>query len=123
MRKLSERSTDECLNTLCEITPYISNIVSDEEIMGNIGKAAPKKDMTAVGVMMSATGRIVKTAPLLLKTHREDVYQILAILGETTVDAISKQNFMVTLAQIRAVCKDKVLLDFFKSWANGDETE
>lgn len=123
MRKLSDLSTDECLNVLCEITPHVSNIVSDEEIMGAIGKAAEKKNMTAIGVMMTGVGRIVRAAPLLLKNHRNDVYEILSIVGEMTVEEIAAQNTMVTLAQIRAVCKDKVLLDFFKSWARGDETE
>lgn len=123
MRKLSDLSTDECLNVLCEITPFVSNIVSDEEIMDAIGKAAEKKGMTAIGVMMTGVGRIARAAPMLLKNHRNDVYEILSILGEMTVEEVAAQNTMVTLAQIRVVCKDKVLLDFFKSWAHGDEAE
>lgn len=31
MRKLSQLGTDECLDVLCEITPHIVNLVSDEE--------------------------------------------------------------------------------------------
>lgn len=123
MRKLSDLSTDECLDVLCEITPHVASIVADEEIMAAIGKAAPKKDLTSAGVMMTAVSRLTKCIPLLVKTHRDDVYAILAAVGGMTVEEIAKQNTIITLTQIRAVCKDKELLDFFKSWAHGDKAE
>lgn len=123
MRKLSDLTTDECLDVLCEITPHVASIVADEEIMAAIGKAAPKKDLTAAGTVMVATARVTKCIPLLVKTHRDDVYAILASVGGMTVEEIAKQNTIITLTQIRAVCKDKELLDFFKSWAHGDKAE
>ena len=46
MRKLSQLGTDECLDVLCEITPHIVNLVSDEEIMNAIGKPVDKKNST-----------------------------------------------------------------------------
>lgn len=123
MRKLSDLTTDECLDVLCEITPHVASIVADEEIMAAIGKAAPKKDLTAAGTVMVAMARVTKCIPLLVKTHRDDVYAILASVGGMTVEEIAKQNTIITLTQIRAVCKDKELLDFFKSWAHGDKAE
>ena len=35
--KLSELSTDRALDVLCELTPYISNIASDEKMPGEPG--------------------------------------------------------------------------------------
>ena len=123
MRKLSELSTDECLSVLCEITPFLSNIVTDEELMSTIGKAGDKKGLTAAGVVMAGVDRITKCVPLLLKTHREDVFQIVARVGGVEPEKVAAQNIMVTLVQIRAILKDKELLDFFKSWQRGEEAE
>ena len=36
--KLSTVSTDEALNILCELTPYIANISSDEELLKELKK-------------------------------------------------------------------------------------
>lgn len=123
MRKLSDLSTDELLDVLCEITPNVASIAEDENIMAAIGKAAPKKDLTSAGVVMTAVSRLTKCIPLLIKSHRDDVYAILAVVGGMTVEEIAKQNTIVTLNQVRVVCKDKDLLDFFKSWKRGEETE
>lgn len=124
MRKLSDLGTDECLNVLCEITPFVSNIVSDQDLMEGIGKGVDKKGMTNVGVIMLGIKRMFNAVPLLLKNHREDIYNVVsAVGGEMTTEEIAAQNIMVTLAQVRSLMRDKVLIDFFKSWVRGEETE
>lgn len=124
MRKLSDLGTDECLNVLCEITPFVSNIVSDQDLMDGIGKGVDKKGMTSIGVIMLGIKRLSNAVPLLLKNHREDIYSIVSIVGgEKTTEEIAAQNIMVTLTQVRSLLRDKVLTDFFKSWAHGEETE
>lgn len=124
MRKLSDLGTDECLNVMCEITPYISNIVSDQELMENLGKGVDKKGMTNVGVIMLGIKRMFTAVPLLLKNHREDIYNVVSTVGgEMTVEEIAAQNIMVTLNQVRSLSHDKVLIDFFKSWVRGEEAE
>lgn len=124
MRKLSELGTDECLNVMCEITPYISNIVSDQELMENLGKGVDKKGMTSIGIVMLGIKRMFAAVPLLLKNHREDIYNVVsAVGGEMSVEEIAAQNIMVTLNQVRSLSHDKVLIDFFKSWVRGEKAE
>lgn len=124
MRKLSDLGTDECLNVLCEITPFVSNIVSDQELMENLGKGVDKKGMTNVGVIMLGIKRMFNAVPLLLKNHREDIYNVVsAVGGEMTTEEIAAQNIMATLNQVRSLSHDKVLIDFFKSWVRGEEAE
>lgn len=123
MRKLSELGTDECLDVLCELTPHIVNLVSDEEIMEAIGKPVDKKNATKVGVMLLGAQRITKVVPLLLKKHRDDIYAILSIMGEKSVEEVAKQGTMATLWQIKEISNDKELLSFFKSWGHGEQSE
>lgn len=123
MRKLSQLSTDECLDVLCEIAPHVANIVTDETIADSIGKASTKKGLTTAGVVMEAANRATRAIPSLLKTHRDDIYHILAAIGGVDVDEIAKQNTIVTLMQLRTIFRDKELTDFFKSWAHGDANE
>ena len=119
MRKLSQLGTDECLDVLCEITPHIVNLVSDEEIMNAIGKPVDTK----VGVMLIGAQRITTVVPLLLKTHRADIYAILSVMGEKSVEEVAAQSTMATLWQIKELSNDKELLSFFKSWGRGEQSE
>lgn len=123
MRKLSEFGTDECLDVLCEITPHIVNIVSDEEIMNAIGKPMDKTTVTKVGVMLLGAQKITAVVPLLLKTHRADIYAILSVMGGKSVEEVAKQSTMATLWQIKTLSEDKDLLNFFKSWWRGEKSE
>lgn len=123
MRKLSEFGTDECLDVLCEITPHIVNIVSDEEIMNAIGKPMDKTTVTKVGVMLLGAQKITAVVPMLLKTHRADIYAILSVMGGKSVEEVAKQSTMATLWQIKTLSEDKELLSFFKSWGRGEKSE
>lgn len=123
MRKLSELTTDECADVLCELTPYIVNIVSDQEIMDAVGKAVDKNTITQVGIMLLGAQKITTVIPLLLKTHRQDIYAILSIVGEKSVEEVATQNIMATMWQMKELLNDKELVSFFKSWAHGEKNE
>ena len=115
--KFSQLTTDKALDVLCEITPYIANIATDDELMAVIGKAVKREGMTRAGVLLLGAEKLTKMVPVLLKTHRDDVYGVVAAVNGKTVVEIREQNFMKTTAQIVEVIKDKELLDFFKSCA------
>jgi hypothetical protein len=115
--KFSQLTTDKALDVLCEITPYIANIATDDELMAVIGKAVKREGMTRAGVLLLGAEKLTKMVPVLLKTHRDDVYGVVAAVNGKTVDEIREQNFIKTTAQIVEVIKDKELLDFFKSCA------
>ena len=123
MRKLSELTTDECADVLCELTPYIVNIVSDKEIMDAVGKAVDKNTITQVGIMLLGAQKITAVIPLLLKTHRPDIYSILSIVVEKSWDEVAAQTVMVTMWQMKELLNDKELVSFFKSWAHGEKNE
>lgn len=123
MRKLSELTTDECADVLCELTPYIVNIVSDKEIMDAVGKAVDKNTITQVGIMLLGAQKITAVIPLLLKTHRSDIYAILSIVGEKSVEEVAAQNIMATMWQMKELLNDKELVSFFKSWVHGEKNE
>lgn len=114
--KLSELTTDETLDVLCEITPYVEHIVKDEEIINIIRTDVDIKEMTRIDYVMAALDIIGGLVPVLLKTHRSDVYHILAALNHLDPAEIATQNLIVTLTQIDEVIHDKELLTFFKSF-------
>ena len=120
MRKLSDLGTDECMDVLCSIAPSIQEIVDDKDIMNVLGKAIDKNGLTTAGVFMAATSKLVGAVPMLFKTHREDVYNILSSVGGVTVDEVKSQNMLDTMKQMKEILQDKPLLDFFGWSKRGD---
>lgn len=122
--RLSELSTDRATDVLCELTPYIANIVSDEELLEELKKAVDRKDIVNKAQWLAVGAeKITKILPILLKKRKEDVFGILAVINEKTVEQIAKQNILVTLKQAKTAFKDKELIDFFKSCMDTEEGE
>ena len=122
--KLSEISTERAADVLCELTPYISNIVTDEDLVAEIRKsidpqnAANRLELYAMGVE-----KINKLIPIVFKARKEDVFGIIGVLNEKSPEEIARQNFLVTANQIREIVKDKDLIGFFKSCAEVEGKE
>lgn len=114
--KLSDLTTDETLDVLCEITPCVERIVKDEGIINTIGKATDTKGMTQTGVMMAGLEKISAMVPALLKDHRADLYHILGAVNRIDPAQIAAQKLTVTLTQIDEAIHDEELLAFFKSF-------
>lgn len=112
--KLSDLTTDETLDVLCEITPCVERIVKDEGIINTIGTAVDTKGMTKTGVLMAGLDRIGALVPVLLKDHRTDLYHILGAVNRIDPAQIAAQKLTVTLTQIDEVFHDEELLAFFK---------
>lgn len=114
--KLSEFATDRAADVLCEISVYITHIVTDNELTDELKK---KLELTGeesrIEIMTVAMEKISKLVPLVLKKHKSDIFGILAAIYDVTVDDISKQSIVKTMEQIRDMIKDKELVDFFKS--------
>lgn len=115
--KLSQLTTDQALDVLCECTPHVSSIVTDQALFDAIGKGVDTKGMTRMGILLAGVERLNKIVPLLLKSHRADVYGILSAVNRVPVEAIASQNALKTAAQLYELLKDKEMLDFFKSCA------
>ena len=114
--KLSEFATDRAVDVLCEVSVYITHVVTDSELMDELKK---KLELTGeesrIETMTIAMEKISKLAPLVLKKHKSDIFGILAVIYDTTADSVAKQNIVKTMEQIRDVVRDKDLVDFFKS--------
>ena len=122
--KISKLSTDEALDALCEITPYINDIVTDDALLDELkAKVKATGNETKAEIMAMGAEKINKLVPIVLKGHKDDVYGILAVLNDTDVDAVGKQNVIKTMSQIRDLIKDKEFLDFFKSCAEQEQSE
>lgn len=122
--KISEISTDNAMDVLCELTPYVTNIVTDEDLVGELKKAIDFKEANTMAEKMALTAeKITKIIPILLKNRKNDVFGIVGVLNGKTIDEIAKQNIIVTMKQIRDIAKDKELLDFFKSCTDTEGNE
>ena len=122
--KLSKLSTEKTVDVLCEIAPHITNIITDEELIGELRNAIDFKNAKtyAEKIMLVAT-KISKFIPIILKRRKTELFSILAAINDKTVEEIAKQNIITTMLQIKDVTKDKELLDFFKSCTGTEESE
>lgn len=122
--KVSEISTEKAMDVLCELTPYVTNIVMDETLLAELKEAIDFKEANTMAEKMALTARkITKIIPILLKNRKNDVFGIVGVLNNKTVEEIAKQNIIVTMKQIRDIAKDKELLDFFKSCTDTEGNE
>lgn len=122
--KLSDLSTDRALDVLCELTPYISNIASDEAVVAAVGKIVDKdKDINLFGNALLLMERMGEIVPALLKNHRTDVYGILSVMNERPAAEIAAQKLTETVRQVRELFQDPELLSFFKSSAQQEQAE
>ena len=122
--KLSKLSTEKTVDVLCEIAPHITNIITDEELIGELRNAIDFKNAKtyAEKIMLVAT-KISKFIPIILKRRKTELFSVLAAINDKTVEEIAKQNIITTMLQIKDVTKDKELLDFFKSCTGTEESE
>ena len=120
--KISELNTDQGCDVLCAITPAVANIATDADFVNAFNLKLKREDIATPIQQVSATAKILTNLiPLMLKTHRNDVYEIIATLNCMNVDEVSRLGFLKTAALIRDVIKDKEMLDFFKSCVNGEQ--
>ena len=84
--KLSEIKGERVIETIAEIIEPIGNIMSDSEAkeMFQQGKSKGKQP-------------IFKILPTLLKTHKNDIYKILATVNGMDTEEYIEQSNMVTI--------------------------
>lgn len=124
MRKISELTTDNGIDVICEIIPFVEEIITDEELMDVVkSKLNLSEDANKLEFYYALIGKISKIAPILLKKKRDAVYGILAVFNEVPVENIRKQNFIITLRQITDLVRDKQVVELFTSYGNAEQTE
>lgn len=108
--KISEMTTDKAADVLMRITDPVANIMHDADTMSLIEKMANGTD----NPIKFIADNIVSVSTVLLKNHREDMFEIIAAMSDKTADEVSKQKFPQTIKDIRG-CWDGELADFFGS--------
>lgn len=122
--KISEFSTERAMDVLCELIEPVSDILADEDLMTELKSAVDLSNTHTQAEQLVIVGqKMTKIAPIVFKKRRNDVCKILALLNETDVEAVAKQNILKTMSQIRDIAKDKELLDFFKSCTSSEGSE
>ena len=122
--KLSEISTERAADVLCELTPLIDSIVTDDDMMQALSAALGKNDLQTMSVgqkMMLVTSKLGKVVPILMKKRRAEMFGILGVLNEKTPEEIARQKMVETMRQIHHLTNDRELIDFFKSCRNSGE--
>ncbi len=126
MKKISQLTTDEALDVFCELTPYINDIVSDEELVEEIKRKIDKNgdgELSRIEMLRFGVDKINKIIPIVLKKKREALLGIIAVMTDSELEDIKKQNIIITLAQVRDLAKDKDLMDFVRSCLNSEKSE
>lgn len=118
MIKLSELNTDESLDLLCDLTPYVSEIAEDKEVIKLFADKVKLKANTSEEEFKRVTikttiDKVSKLIPVFLKKHREAIYNILSILNEKSIEEIKTQKITITINEIKTVLMDQDFLDFF----------
>ena len=122
--KLSEFNTADGISVLCDLSPFVFNIVSDDELMAELRNAiSPEKTITHLEWIALGVAKVSKIVPIIFKKRKADVLGILAILNGIPEEKIAKQNILVTAKQLKELINDKELMDFFASCAASEESE
>ena len=112
--KLSEIKGDRAVEVIADLIEPVANIASDKEC-ADLFSVKPVK-----GEDRNVTARkhLVKKVPLLLKTHKHDVIQIIATLDGKSIDDMNLFNIMQSLI---SMIQDEALIQLFTSAAQSVE--
>lgn len=86
--KLSELTAEQGLEAIANSLEYIGNIADDDDALKLCQELVPRESEKYIKVF----ARGAKTAPKLLKTHKDDVIGILAAFELQTVEEYKKKH-------------------------------
>lgn len=86
--RLSELTAEQGLEAIANSLEYIGNIADDDTALELCRELVPREDEKYIKVF----ARGAKTAPKLLKTHKDDVIGILAAFELQTVEEYKKKH-------------------------------
>lgn len=121
--RISEMTNDEALDALLIITPCVDNILGDEELLENLRQITALKGKTVGEIYAIGAKRITSLLPILLKSHRADVYGIIGAVNGMTVTEVAKCKLVDTIEMVKEIVNDEVLADFFKSCTGAEKKE
>lgn len=103
-------TTDIAIEKLCALAPIIADaaqrLTKDKEFsafMQKYNKQCSNK-IFALNIL-----------PILLKNYREEIYKILAIWSDKTVEEVKAQSISTTISEMKALINDEDVRAFFSS--------
>ena len=113
--KISEMNNEQAAEALIRLGTPIGNICDDEKVVSLMEKFTKvDKDLPNIRKFGRVIPEIVAFA---LKTHKQDVFEIVGALTFKTKADVAKMNFLETVNVFRD-SYDEVLKDFFTSSMN-----
>ena len=112
--KLSDIKGERAIEVIADLIEPVANIATDKECADLFSVRPVKGEDKNV----SARKHLVKKVPLLLRTHKRDVIQIIATIDGKSVDDMNL--FSITAALI-GIVKDEALIELFTSAARSVE--
>lgn len=103
-------TTDIAIEKLCALAPVIADaaqrLTKDKEFSAFMQKYNKQRSnkIFALNIL-----------PILLKNYREEIYKILAIWSDKTVDEVKAQNISTTISEVKALINDEDVRAFFSS--------
>lgn len=117
--KISQMTTDQAADVLVRIVDPVSNIVNDEEFIKVLEKLAEADSSAPIKFLADNLAPIVGIA---LKSHKADVFEIVAALNKKTTEEVAKQKITKTIKDVMDSW-DGELVDFFGSLRQSRETK
>ena len=109
--KLSEMTNEQAATALIRITTPLGNICEDEKTLEMIQEYNGSSEVPNI----QKFGKIIpKAVTHLLKTHKDDLYEIIGALLLKTKKEVSQMNLFETIAAVKD-SYDEVLVNFFTS--------
>lgn len=118
--KLSQLTTDEFLDKVCDLTPLFEKLIKDEELnkiikdklilSENISKEEANTLIADKGI-----DKIFKLIPIILKKNRETIYNIMSIVNDKTIEEIQSQKIFDTIQEIKDIILDEEIRSLFFS--------
>lgn len=103
--------TDIALDKLCELVPIIGQLrpklKSDTEFKRIVLQLTSEEEG---GDKMSFA---LNLAPILLKKYRSEIYEIMSILTDKSVEDIKEQSVVTTIGELKNILADEDIKTFF----------
>lgn len=109
--------TEDAIDKLCDIAPIIADIgdkaKNDQEFKDFMAGYSKAKDNRTF---------VLRVLPVLVKNYKEDMYSILSIWTEKSIDEIKEQSLGVTIKELKAIFEDEDIRAFFSSFSEPKKT-
>lgn len=100
-------TTEKTLDQMMELLPFVGNVLEDPALQ-ELGRKM-RKGQNGEPAELDSLAAMKQVFPLMLTTHREDLYGILAVQLGKTADEVKKLPF----EDVRAVLRSDSMQAFF----------